>query len=71
MVNMATMYDPGVCPFCKEVGRLNYGTREDHENGMSYPFNCPDCGKSGHEVYVLNFSHYEDEEGEYIHDDAE
>jgi hypothetical protein len=63
---MATMRDPGICPYCKKVGRLEYGTREDAENGMRYPFRCPDCGGEGAEVYILEFSNYEDEEGEMI-----
>lgn len=46
----------GVCPFCNEVGNLEYDCFELMNDFMGYyKWTCPSCGHEGEEWYKLEF----------------
>lgn len=50
--------EPGVCPACKGMN-LDYGPVVIDGGSASYPWKCPDCGKTGREIYSLEFVEHE------------
>lgn len=46
--------DAGVCPFCSSE-YLEYDEPIFQSNYVLYPWDCGDCGASGHEKYKLEF----------------
>jgi C4-type Zn-finger protein len=66
---MPNTNSPGNCPNCGSTD-LKYRRQSESANyshpSVRYPFKCNKCGKEGAEVYMLEFSNYEDEDGEQI-----
>lgn len=59
----------GVCPFCNEVGNLDYECFEMADNEMGYyKWFCPNCKHEGEEWYILEFIGHNviDEEGNNV-----
>ncbi len=62
------MYKQGECPKCKSLN-LHYDTATIQDEHVYYPFGCKDCGFSGREWYVTQFSGHTDSSGKDIKPD--
>jgi rubredoxin len=52
--------EPGRCPVCNRLGRLEYDGRSVMEGeNLYYSFTCPDCGATGKEWYEIAFDSIE------------
>lgn len=47
--------EQGTCPCCTSTN-LNYSVLELEGEGISYPWECEDCGSNGTEWFSLDFS---------------
>ncbi|TKJ40956.1 hypothetical protein CEE36_08805 [candidate division TA06 bacterium B3_TA06] len=48
--------EPGKCPVCNRLGRLEYDGKAIMEGEhIYYRFTCPDCGATGKEWYEITF----------------
>lgn len=45
---------PGICPICKAKG-LDYGDHSFEDDRVLFDWTCPQCGRTGKEIHVLDF----------------
>jgi C4-type Zn-finger protein len=47
--------EQGVCPFCGEVGTLDYDCVNNEGNMCYYKWHCMNCNHDGEEWYTMEF----------------